>query len=99
MVIVILKYTAPLERIDELLEAHRAFLRQGYERKQFLMSGPQQPRTGGVIVTTVKTKAEAERIVQEDPFLKEGAAEYQFIEFDAVWMDEGLKRLLESYGG
>ena len=48
--IVELTYTAPAERLAEIVVEHRAFLQTGYERGWLLMSGPQTPRVGGMVV-------------------------------------------------
>ena len=43
MVIILGKYTKPLEVIDALLEDHRKFLDQYYKNSKFICSGPQDP--------------------------------------------------------
>jgi uncharacterized protein YciI len=88
MVIILGKYTKPLEVIDALLGDHRKFLDQFYKNSKFICSGPQNPRVGGVIVANVGTVDEARKIMKNDPFYINGAAEYQFIEFSPVKCDE-----------
>ena len=84
MFIVNIKYTQPLDKIDEHLTAHRDFLRRYYATGQLIMSGPKVPRNGGVLVANVSTEAELETIIAEDPFYQNNLAEYQIIEFNPV---------------
>ena len=50
MYVVNITYTAPLDRIDDALEAHRAFLGQQFDAGVFIAAGPKLPRTGGIIL-------------------------------------------------
>jgi uncharacterized protein YciI len=88
MVIILGKYTKPLEVIDALLADHRIFLDRFYKNSKFICSGPQNPRVGGVIVANVGTVDEARQIIENDPFYINGAAEYQFIEFLPLKCDQ-----------
>ncbi len=56
MFIVSLNYKRPLEEVDKLLDAHVAYLKQEYANGKFIASGRKNPRTGGVILSNVKTK-------------------------------------------
>ncbi len=82
--VVEITYTAPIARIDELLAAHREYLAKGYLEEMLLMSGPQSPRTGGVILARAASKEDLEAFIAGDPFKKDGAAEYRIIEFTPV---------------
>ena len=50
MFIAILTYKKPLEEVDRFLQAHRDFLAEHYAAGDFIASGPQTPRVGGVIM-------------------------------------------------
>ena len=52
------------------------------------------PRTDGVIVARVKTREEVEAIIHEDPFYKEGIADYEVIEFQAVKFHSSIADLV-----
>ena len=80
MVIITSKYTKPLEVLDSLLADHRKFLSEYYRQGKFIVSGPQNPRVGGVILANVGID-EARAIMQKDPFTIHGCSEYSFIEF------------------
>ena len=44
--VILVTYTAPLSRIDELLAEHRAWLARQYQAGTFIAAGRQVPRTG-----------------------------------------------------
>ena len=81
MFVILLNYEKPLTEVDRFVAEHRAYLERHYEAGHFLLSGRQEPRTGGVILAQASTRAEVEQIVQGDPFHREGIASYQIIEF------------------
>ncbi len=79
--VVLVHYTKDIEVIDELLDAHRDFLRGYYDEGIFLISGPQVPRKGGVILARGISKDKLQEILKDDPFSQADAAEYKIIEF------------------
>ncbi|MCJ2165654.1 MULTISPECIES: YciI family protein [unclassified Pseudodesulfovibrio] len=81
MFILNLTYVKPLSEIDRLIPAHITYLKEHYASGQFLFSGRREPRTGGVIVARAGSLAEVQGIIAEDPFLREGVAEYDIVEF------------------
>ena len=81
MYIVHLIYEVPLEKVNEQLTAHGAFLDEQYALGNFLASGPQVPRTGGVILSSVSDKNELIAILEKDPFIQHKVARYELIEF------------------
>jgi uncharacterized protein YciI len=82
--VVEITYTAPLEKIDETLPEHRMFLQKGYDQELLLMSGPQNPRTGGIIIARAPDLADIEAFFAEDPYHLKSQASYRFIEFNPV---------------
>lgn len=81
MFLLLSRYLKPVEEIDRVLPEHRAFLDRHYEAGDFLVSGPLEPRTGGVIVTFSMTREHVESILAHDPFVREGVSEYEIVEF------------------
>lgn len=77
-------YTAAIEKIDEALQLHRNFLQAGYDQNMLLMSGPQNPRTGGIILARAKSLAELQVFFNNDPYQQKGLAVYRFVEFSPV---------------
>ncbi len=79
-----IQYTVPMDKIDELLPDHRAFLQTGYDCGYLLCSGPKNPRTGGVVFARAESEDELRRFFEGDPYQQNHAAEYSFIEFNPV---------------
>jgi uncharacterized protein YciI len=77
-------YLAPLERIDTHLEAHRAHLQTGFDAGMLLASGPQSPRTGGVILARAADRAKIDDFLGRDPFVRHGLTRYRVLEFEPV---------------
>ena len=90
MFIVELTYKAPLEAIDKQMRPHMAFLNKYYAAGNFLVSGRQVPRTGGIIVAMADSKEQLEAIMKEDPFCSKGLAEASITEFRASQKAEDL---------
>jgi uncharacterized protein YciI len=83
MFVVELIYKVELAQIDARMTAHVAFLREHYAAGTFVVSGRKIPRDGGIIVATGDDRARIEAIVQSDPFVREGLADYRIVEFRA----------------
>ncbi len=89
--IIFIHYLESVEKIDEIRPRHREFLDKGYKDGIVLFSGPRVPRTGGLIAARGKTAEEVMAFFSNDPYQKEKAAEYQFIEFEPVHYQQFLK--------
>jgi uncharacterized protein YciI len=83
MFVIELIYKVSLPEIDSHMTAHVRFLQKYYASGHFLVSGRKIPRDGGVILAVAETLAEIEAVIQEDPFVKLGLAEFRIIEFRA----------------
>jgi uncharacterized protein YciI len=83
MFVVELTYKAPLAQIDAQMRPHVAFLKKYYASGNFLISGRQIPRTGGIILALADSREQIEAIMAEDPFSRHGLADVRIIEFRA----------------
>ena len=81
MFIAILTYKKPLEEVERFLQAHRDYLAKHYAAGDFIASGPQKPRIGGVIMMKADNRAAVDAIISQDPFNINGIADYQIVEF------------------
>ena len=81
MFIAILTYKKPLEEVDRFLQAHREYLAEHYTAGDFIASGPQNPRIGGVILIKAANRDAVDTIISQDPFNINGIADYQIVEF------------------
>ena len=88
------RYLVSLEEVDRLLEAHRAFIRTLIEKKKLVCSGPKVPRNGGFILINAQDKDEALKIMADDPYVINGIAKYELIEFDLKSCVEGFRELM-----
>ena len=83
MFVVELIYKADLKEIDAHMRTHMAFLKKHYADGRFLISGRKIPRDGGIILSLGTSRDEVEAIMRDDPFCKNGLAEFRVIEFRA----------------
>ncbi len=84
-------YTAPMTTIDAILPEHRNFLQTGYDAGMLLCSGPQNPRTGGIIIARGESLEAVQNFFMNDPYQKNNAATYRFVEFSPVKHQPFLK--------
>jgi uncharacterized protein YciI len=91
--VMIVTYTKVMEEVEKHLDAHRAFLAQGFQDGSLMMSGGQNPRIGGVIIGRFEGKAAAEAFVALDPFCIGDVASYEIVEF----VPSKFAKELESY--
>lgn len=95
MFVIILKYKKSLEEVMKNLDAHIAFLNKYYTQNKFICSGRQEPRTGGIIMCKAKDKSEVNSMILEDPFYKNGIADYEIIEFVPTKYAEDFKQFID----
>ncbi|HMI85998.1 MAG TPA: YciI family protein [Polyangiaceae bacterium] len=83
MFVIELTYKAPLAEIDAHMKAHVVFLKKYYAAGHFLVSGRQIPREGGIILAIGESRQQIETIMSEDPFCRQGLADFRVVEFRA----------------
>ena len=93
MFLLLLSYRVPLVLVDPHVPAHMAWLAQHYESGKFLASGRKEPRSGGVILASAGTRAEAEAIAATDPLVSSGVAQCDVVEFLVSTVAPGLEML------
>lgn len=95
MFIAILTYKKPLSEVDRFLAAHREYLAEHYAAGDFIASGPQTPRVGGVIMIKAENRIAVDAIIAQDPFNINDVADYQIVEFiPTMFCDHILKTIL-----
>ena len=77
-------YLIPAEQLGETVAEHRAFLQSGYEQGWLLLSGPQVPRTGGLIIAKAPSREALESLFSHDPYQTRQVATYRMVEFDPI---------------
>jgi uncharacterized protein YciI len=80
------EHLVPFEqRAPELIAAHRAFLQKGYERGDFLLSGPHIPPQGGILIARAESPERLREIIAEEPFVKANVMRFiKITEFNPV---------------
>jgi uncharacterized protein YciI len=82
--IIEITYKVSFEELQGTLAAHRSFLDEGYEKGLLLMSGPQNPKTGGMVVARAKDIDLIKNFFAKDPYNTGNLATYRFVEFTPV---------------
>lgn len=95
MFIIQLTYKVPLAEVDQYLEEHKLFLKKNYAQEVFLLSGRKQPRNGGIILAQAENMSGIHNIIEEDPFYRNGIAEYQVTEFLPSMANEAWQTLIQ----
>jgi len=96
MFVIELIYKAALNEIDAHMAAHMRFLRKYYAAGNFLVSGRKIPRDGGIIIAVGTDREAVEAIVKEDPFVRNGLADFRVIEFRASQRAGDMPKRIES---
>jgi len=96
MFVLELSYTAPLDRVDAVLEEHVAWLDEQYAAGVFIASGRKNPRDGGVILAVGDERVAIERLAATDPFVVAGVCAYRITEFIATKTSDALAPYRET---
>lgn len=96
MFLVLISYKKPIEEIDQYLLEHRKFLDGGYKNNYFVVSGPRNPRTGGVILSQLHDRNLLENFLKDDPFYIHGIASYEVVEFVPVKYHSDFSKFIEN---
>ena len=74
------EHIVPFERrAPALIAAHRAFLQSGYDKGDFLLSGPTIPPMGGVLVARAASRAALDAMLAEEPYCKAGVMRFSAV--------------------
>ncbi|MES2306749.1 MAG: YciI family protein [Gemmatimonadota bacterium] len=93
--LILIRYRRPLEEIVAATEGHRNYLKTLKAEGVLLASGPFDPRVGGALLLRVPdgdTRA-LDRIRDNDPFFRDGLANYELLPWNPVLGAEGLDQL------
>ena len=94
--VVEITHTAPLEAVKAVVDRHRAYLQKGYDAGLLLMSGPQVPLTGGLVVARAESLEAIQAYFAQDPYALEGTSKHRFIEFNPVKHTAALAAWVEG---
>lgn len=80
MFLIKLTYKTSLEHLDRYKPKHRQLIKQYMEQGLIVLAGPEEPRTGGMILFDGSQK-QAWQLIKQDPFYIHDLAEYHIIEW------------------
>lgn len=93
MFVVLLKFAGNKARAGELMAAHNAWIKRGFDEGVFLLVGSLRPNLGGSVFARGTTLAELEARVAADPFVAEGVVSAEILEIAPSKVDERLQFL------
>lgn len=70
------------QKSREFRPQHLEFLKQGREERTILMNGPFVDGAGGLVIYKGASLDEIEKLVNTDPYIVNGAREYEIHEWD-----------------
>lgn len=94
--IAIIRYRRPFDEIAPHVDEHRAYLRELKAAGTLMVSGPVDPRFGGVLLLRVadaNVNAALDAVRDGDPFTKLGIAQYELLPWAPVIGKEDLDRI------
>lgn len=95
MFVIALKFAGSRERAGEFMEAHKDWIKKGFDEGVFLMVGNLQPSLGGALLAHGASREEVEKRVAEDPFVAEKIVTADILEITPGRTDERLAFLAD----
>ena len=83
MYVILLKFSTHKAKAGQFMERHNSWLRNGFERGVFLLSGSIQPKAGGAVLAHNVTPEQIRAIVNEDPFVSEDVVTAEIVDISA----------------
>ena len=96
MFIILLKFSTNKAQAGQFMERHNSWLRDGFEKGIFLLSGSIQPKAGGAVLAHNATLEQIQAIISEDPFVAEGVVTAEIVEVAASRSIPELKFLISQ---
>ena len=95
MYLLLVFYTQPMEKIDALTPAHRAYLDQFLASGNLMMSGRRTPPSGGVILAKFESRGSVDAFIAGDPFVTGAVARYEVVEFNPGKLSPEAKAFID----
>ena len=94
MFVVFLKFADNRGQAGAHMEAHKAWLQQGFADGVFLLAGSLQPGLGGAVLAHDTSLEELRDRVDADPFVAAGVVTAEIFEIDPARADDRLEFLV-----
>jgi uncharacterized protein YciI len=91
---VLLKFSRNKERAGEFMEAHKEWLKRGFDDGVFLLAGSLKPDPGGGILADDTSLTDLQARVKDDPFVAESVVYAEILEIAPSRADERLEFML-----
>lgn len=95
MFIVLLRFSENKAKAGELMDAHKSWIKQGFDDGIFLLVGSLKPSGGGGVLANNTTFEALETRVAEDPFIIENVVTAEILELDPARVNEQMQFLVE----
>jgi uncharacterized protein YciI len=93
MFIILLKFAGAKEKAAALMEAHKAWIAQGFAEGAFVLVGTIQPGLGGALIALGDSRDAVAARVADDPFVAEGVVDAEILEIAPGRVDERIALL------
>jgi uncharacterized protein YciI len=93
MFIVLLKFSDNQKKAADLMEAHKAWLKKGFDEGIFLLAGSLLPSQGGAILAKSASLDSVRERVSLDPFVVEKVVTAEILEVKPSLVDSRLAGL------
>lgn len=80
MFVVLLRFSAQKERAAAFMEAHKLWIKQGFDDGCFLLTGSLASQGGGAVIAHGLSRTELEARLEADPFVREGIVTAEIVE-------------------
>jgi uncharacterized protein YciI len=95
MFVVLLKFSSNKGQASQFMEAHKEWIKRGFDDGVFSMVGSLRPNLGGGIVAHNTSLSDLQSRVNADPFVAEKVVSAEILEIAPSRTDERLKFLLD----
>lgn len=96
MFVVLLRFSVNKTKAGQFMDAHNAWLKEGFSTGMFLMAGSLQPALGGALLVHDATREQVQAVVDRDPFVSENIVAAEIIEITPSKADPRLGFLLPT---
>lgn len=94
---IITTFLRPIEEVRAALPGHRDWVRQAIADEILLLSGPQSPHTGGVMLAHRVAREELDARLATDSFVAMGVARHDVYEVSVRRADPRLEFLVDPH--
>ena len=94
MFIVLLRFSKNRDKAGDFMQAHNAWIKQGFDEDIFLLVGTLQPNLGGSVIAHNTSLSDLQIRVHNDPFVVEDIVSAEILEISPKKVDERLNFLV-----